>query len=373
MAAEQPRLRNLPPPSSKMLGEGTFGRVFDRGNGEVDKYFENLDYLIQEVIVTKYMNDSPYTIKFLRYNLRNLTMTTQKWEICLKDAMLKVIPYEKKYPVFHKLLKALSHLHRRLIIHSDFKPSNILLNVKGKDEIEVAIADMGLSSTTNYGKVLQTAPAYRPDIIRPITHHDMFGLAVSMTEFLADFDFKHRLTAERLRYHIHKNFSGEDNKTFREVLTSMCPDDPAEAITAAKALEVLFGETCDIGIPEVHDFPPRITDKRDLEYIKTTIVNSMKKARINRDLRCYYAFLIYANNPDNKLIKIDEFPLYIGVIIMIFSSMFGEAGYGINEVMISLKEFKFRKEHIYAALENFINDQNFINYIMMPDLRKADS
>src|SRR3989338_5936222 len=100
-------------------------------------------------------------------------METVRLDTSLSNVMERrtrpLFSFEQKKDIFRQLLIGLVHLHTRLIIHSDFKPSNIFVNKDGK----VCIGDMGLSSTTRYGKVEQTAPAYSHRIVIPITLHDM--------------------------------------------------------------------------------------------------------------------------------------------------------------------------------------------------------
>lgn len=47
--------------------------------------------------------------------------------------------------ILFKTLKGLKYLHDRNIIHRDIKPHNILLNYKNHEELELKIADFGLS------------------------------------------------------------------------------------------------------------------------------------------------------------------------------------------------------------------------------------
>jgi hypothetical protein len=350
---------------SNKLGEGTFGKVIAR-NGRAVKYFKRLDHLIQEVIMTLYMNDSPFTTQLLGYNFENLTMETALWETNLREAMLNFsFDFEEKKKIFRGLLIGLNHMHSRRVIHSDFKPSNVLINTKNDD---VCIADMGLTSTTKYAKVRQTAPAYRPDVAIPMISHDMFGMAVSMTEFFGNFKLKKRVDAPRLREHIKRRIT---DPTIRKVLTMMSPDNPLDSITARDALREVFREVNEIPVPAVKSFDSRIRVD-DAKFVQETIRQIMRETGINRDARCYYGFLTYVNNPDNPPVEPIQYPLYIAVMIMIFSATFGRHGFGLREVQISLGNFNYSLRDIYKALYNIIQDKNYINFIMMPDLKSSD-
>ena len=355
----------------KILGEGTFGLV-KNVDGKARKTFTrgHLDEMIQEVVVTKYMNDSPYTVKMLDYSLELLTMDTQLWDTSLKDVMERrtrdMFTFEEKKSIFRQLLIGLTHLHTRLIIHSDFKPSNILINIK---EVKVCICDMGLSSTTKYAKVDQTARAYSHKVVVPYTVHDMFGLAMTMTEFLGDFKIVRSVSPTRLRYHIRQHIT---DPKIQEVLLAMSPNDPLKAITAKQALEKLFGKTdeAEIIIPEAKSFPSKI-DERDLSWIKKEFSDAMEMARINRDGRCFFAFFIYVNNPNNPHVPPEDYTLYMEAFMILFSSVFGEFGYGIEAAKMGLSNKRTERE-IYQALRNVLSDDNVINFIMMPDFRKPE-
>lgn len=356
-------------PQSRFLGKGTFGVVEIR-NGKAVKRFKRLEDLLQEIIVTKYMNDSKYTVKLLGYSLENLTMETELWDSSLKDIMEKqprdIFTYDQRKKIFQRLLIGLTHLHTRLIIHSDFKPSNIFVNIKTGD---VCIGDMGLSSTTKYAKVKQTAPAYSHKIVVPITLHDMFGLAMTMMEFLSNYKIRSRVTPERLRYHIKQKIPDLD---IQNILLAMCPNDPTKAITSRDALERLFGmvEDAEIHVPEARVFDSKILEE-DLEWVKSRFTKAMTKARINRDARCFFAFSLYVNNPDNPEVDAESYPLYMSAFMIIFAAVFGEFGFGLREAKMALSE-KYYDRSIYQALRNILSDTNVINFIMMPDLRKSE-
>ena len=167
---------------TQKLGAGTFGNVTGK-NGEANKKFKTLKHFIQEVVLTLYMKESRYILNLLKYDIGRLEMKTERWSCSLRDSYSKVKFSEKQREIiFIDMLKGLSHLHERQIVHSDFKPSNILVNIKTGRAI---ICDLGLSSVMMYAKKDQTAPAYRPKETKHTYGHDMFGLCLTSYELLS--------------------------------------------------------------------------------------------------------------------------------------------------------------------------------------------
>jgi calcium/calmodulin-dependent protein kinase I len=56
----------------------------------------------------------------------------------------------------HKIVTAIDYLHSIGIVHRDLKPENLLLKSKD-DDLDVAIADFGLSKIMGQARMMQTA------------------------------------------------------------------------------------------------------------------------------------------------------------------------------------------------------------------------
>lgn len=347
----------------KRLGKGTFGSVIVRG-GYAEKQFHKLSHLIQEVVMMIYMNDCESIIDIVGYDFRKQIITSELWPMSLSKGIEKYrLDFDQKMEIFRQILVGLCHLHNRHVVHSDLKPSNILFN---PETMKLVLGDLGLSSTVKYAKVRQTAPAYRHSIPIAVPTFDMFGLAVIMYDLLGKDSRKHRrLPASTLRSLISREIS--DPKV-RDVLLLMAPDNPRNAISAKKVLLNLFGQTVETKQHVVKVFPSRVSEADSL-FIKNRITQIMSEHEINRDARCYYSCMAYFNNPDNEVVPSLKYPLYMGVIMMIFSAVFGTPGFDIEKVAY-VTENSYSLSQIYQALNNVIKDRNFINFIMMPDFKK---
>jgi len=342
------------------LGRGTFGSVIAK-DGRAIKQFRQIDHLIQEVFMTLYMNDSPYTIKILGYKFETLTMETELWKTSLRTAIRKFeFSQEEKLRIFRELLCGMCHCQSRHVTHSDFKPSNILID---PSTAHVCIADFGLTSTHKYAKTAQTAPGYSPLV--PAAHgvHDMFGFVITMTELFGDIRFTERVTARKLRQIIDRNVG---DRHIAKVLKSMCPDVSENASTPSEILKTLFNETAALPLELPKTFKSTLSPEIH-KYLHDTIQFATNAAGIERGYRCYQCLVHYLDNPDNDKVDTYQYPLYIGVMMMIFSAIFGTPGFRINEVK-RLTKGRFSSADVYRVLYNLFRDTNMMKLAMMPSI-----
>jgi len=343
--------------SEHKLGSGTFGDVVAKG-GYARKYFDKLEYLIQEVLVTLYMNDSPYTVNLVSYNFENLYLETEMWDMDLRKAIGDYnFSLEEKLLIFKQVLLGLSHLNSRGITHSDLKPSNILINIK---DVKVCLADLGLSSTHKHAKKRQTAPAYCPDIILSNGLHDMFGAAVTMTELFADIRPQSRCRPSGIRSLLKR----VPDKKVSNVIAKMCPDDASKAISPQEAYAALFEEAPAFPMPSFVAHTGSLSPKA-LQWLQKHVEYVTTKAGIDRSYRCYMSLVIYLENPANPPVPSSDYPLYIGVMCMIFSAAFGLSGFGVTQAR-GVTSNKASQVDVYVALYNIFRDMNVVRFIMQP-------
>lgn len=147
----------------KIIGAGTFGKVFLAKLNKSNKYFaikrmekrllkENrqLDNIYNEASILKETHSSPFIVKYM-----NLIETD--FDIFLIMEYIKggeLFYYMKKYGKFPpeavlffscEVLMAIKYLHDRNIIYRDLKPENILINRDG----HMKLADFGFATRMN--------------------------------------------------------------------------------------------------------------------------------------------------------------------------------------------------------------------------------
>lgn len=340
------------------VGKGTFGEVIAK-DGKAIKKFKRLDHLIQEAFITLYMNDSPYTIKILGYRFETRTMDSELWKTDLRTAIRRLdFTDDEKMKIFRELLCGMCHLQSRHVTHSDFKPSNILINT---DKCDVCIADFGLSSIHKYAKTSQTAPGYRSMEHAAEGTHDMFGLAVSMAELFGTVRLTERLTARELRRKIRNNVR---DKKIARALERMCPDNPADAWQPSEVLKDIYNESAELPFEAPKSFVTTLTPEIHT-YLHDSIEHATNAAGIERGYRCYQCLVHYLDNPENEKVSSYMYPLYIGVMMMIFSAVFGTPGFAIPQVMKLTKD-RHTKAEVYRVLYNLFRDTNMMRLAMMP-------
>jgi serine/threonine protein kinase len=342
-----------------MIGKGTFGEVY-KVNGNAVKHFKRPHHFLQEIVVTKYLSPSNYVVNCVSYDIDKLEMTMELYDTSLRSAMVDYeLNEDHKRKIFHDILYGVCNMHTMEIIHCDLKHSNILVNMS---PVRAVICDLGLSSSTMYGKVHQTAPGYRlPDDM--VSHknghyHDRFSLAICGYELFGDVRIKKRMTPLELEACI----LGNDRipKDISEVLIEFTKEHSTICPSVRSALIRLYNVDAVMAIPSVSLYPntlPPGDDRRLYNMIKS--MNKTKK--INRAKRVYYV-LKNMFNDRRRNVQPEEYPLYVISMFMIMSSLFGPSGFGYHSVPSN----RWSMQDIHRTLKEIIDDQVAINYIMQP-------
>ena len=166
----------------KYIGSGSFGVVWKASRKENDddivalKISRKDELSDREVRMLKAVGDHPYIVKlysaFEFDEGRRIVMAMNLMETNLFDYRRafsdKIVPDREAKEMTRQLLKALVHLEKVNVVHTDIKPENILVDRQSDDSIVLQLADFGSASNVNandlckYGKT----PAYRsPEIL----------------------------------------------------------------------------------------------------------------------------------------------------------------------------------------------------------------
>lgn len=370
--------------NKQSLGSGTFGDV-KVVNGNAEKSFYRINHLLQEYVTTKYLQDSPYIIELVGYDLEKLVMRSRVYSMSLKDALENQnIKFEfvHYFQIFTECLIGLDHMHSRNITHADFKPSNILLNL---DPLEVRICDLGLSSTIGYSRINQTAKVYRPpdEFIGKgnETLHDLYCAAVIGIEMFGYITIVSQIHPNKLPYIV------DDAKI------DQIPHRKAPRVAAAIKL---LG-TLDINVNSAHNalrkmgvksqplhFHPipslnNFLDERDISTIREWMKNlsqktwpliskegkfvrTQKLSRVSKGLEMIYRRLTCKTCP--PVDRSDHY-LYTIAAALILASLFGCSAFSKGEAMEELAYYgRWNYRSLLSAVSSYINCMDILNFIM---------
>lgn len=149
----------------------------------------NLDYNEKgDKLITYQQKEN--TITNLQYDVY-MYLQMELMELSLK-AYLKKDDYSKK-GLIQQIIRGVSYLHSKNIVHCDLKPDNILINYR--DGLEVKIADFGLASIIGisnknyqyYGCPLYKAPEMDLENYSPHYSSDVYSLGIIFYEIMENF------------------------------------------------------------------------------------------------------------------------------------------------------------------------------------------
>lgn len=330
----------------------------------------DLNFLVHEAMITLYFKESPYIVNICGINLNESIIKTQRWDCSLRMAYSFATWTEKeKFSIFRDILYALSHMQSRGIIHADIKSSNILYDSVEKS---ACVCDLGLSSIGKYAKFafrcFEYSSASDPDHKNreSVVGRDMFALCVTMSEFFCGIKPEHKKqrTSSELRNLITE--SQGLNKTIRDGLLMMIPDDMSKAPTAVEVLKFVFGETKQLPLPKIVTHKNTIIEKADLEWIKERIMSFAQRYAIKRGNRCFNALVSFINKPREQKIEAKDYDVYIAAALFIYSSLFDMPKLYFNRAF-SFISSGASKETFTKVVTIMMTDREFIDFTLNPE------
>ncbi|XP_053205667.1 cyclin-dependent kinase 16-like isoform X2 [Panonychus citri] len=188
------------------LGEGTYATVY-KGQSRLNKSLVALKEIrfaheegtpctaIREVSLLRGLkHNNIVTLHDIIHTDKTLTLVFEYLEQDLRQYMNNCANLLSKNNVkifLFQLLRGLSYIHHRQILHRDLKPQNLLINEKG----ELKLADFGLARaksvpTKTYSNEVVTLWYRPPDVLLGSTHYttsiDMWGVGCIFHEMVTD-------------------------------------------------------------------------------------------------------------------------------------------------------------------------------------------
>jgi len=340
--------------NKELLGKGAYGQVLIK-NGNACKKFKYLSHLIQEYTALNYLRDCQNVVNIKGVSFEDLELYMDLYDCNLREWLIKYKNPTDIMKIIHDILLGLIELHDRSMAHGDLKPTNILIKL---NPLKAVLGDCGFSSIAKYSKVDRTAPLYQEQDITFASTHDMYSLGICLIELLCNFKIKQKPTYHQLKIITEEKISNNDH---RKIIANLVNEDKSKRYTSRELFSLLFNES------------PKKWIKRDVlggvsiseenrNFIKKLFSHTCHEFNIHRGFRGYKALLIYL---DNHRIDPKEYKLYIGVTLMILSSLFGESGFR-EDAIIELCPNKYNKNDIYKVLKNILSNDLFVNGILCP-------
>lgn len=357
------------------LGEGGFGTVYSK-DGVAIKKFKKLSHLVQEVCVTVHMRDSEYTLKILKCDFSDLSMTSELWHSSLSHAMAThhfTLP--EKMSIFKNILLGLRYVHNvRYMIHADIRSANILVD---KTYSRAIIADFGLASIDDCAKVKQTAKFFQPPRIVNEISHDMYGLAVTMLELFGGVTIFSRLTPSILKKLIMERVRPSN---VRNAIITMIPDSHSKCSNVDDILLSLFNIERVVIPNRVYFTRNKLSDlvtshiastveKLGSNFIVDMAGHAFKKTEygsIKKKGRCVECIIFFLNRYHRRKaadLTVENTNFTIKCMLFIFSSIFGSRGYSENNV---IKGTSKTLKDVQKRLADIIRDSALIDLIFAP-------
>lgn len=347
------------------LGEGTFGYVRRCGNVAI-KTFSEGHHMIQELILTKYLDKSPMIVSCVGYDFKTFEMKMELCETSLKDALdpkkgNRKFTFDEKMKIFTDVVHGLNHIHSRDIVHADLKPSNILLNF---NPLSAKICDLGLSSTNGYGKVRQTGKVYRmPDEIideKNGFRHDIYSCTLFTIEMFAGLRFETQIYPQRLAEIVSEFITPIDAKLSK--VLKRCALEGGVKYMAYNILLDMTGVAPSFGFDVIPIIENRLSSD-DVEYIRSTMMSVGAKVNARRLRRGVTSIIDILNILGNRVVQ-NRFKLYTVAMIMILCAVFGERSLHETGALQLLGE-RYSRSDLYTAVSNIIDCNDGINLLML--------
>ncbi len=340
-------------PTSSTLGEGTYGMVKRSGNTAV-KHFAKLPHLIQEYAAGAYLNNCPYTVNVLGFDLENLTLTMELYDGSLKDWLASPRSFRQKLIMFRQILKGLVWMHDLGLVHGDLKPGNCVANWSSNGDLKkVVIADLGFVAPELFAKAERTAPVYREKVVERDYQHDIYSLGVIGLEVFGNVKVTKQFSSRKLIHNVNKRV---ENQLLRELISQMLDEDREERPTARYILYHLFNIR-----PEIHYYPESHytstggldrKDKYELEDIFRYYGgqgNTIRRAKIG-----YYICRIYLAKKNIDLCKSKT---YAGAILVILAAIFSKSKFTVKD---AARLGNTSEDAVYRALYGLLNDDEVL-------------
>lgn len=165
------------------VGSGAHGQVYVKSHSAIKTNMETKQ-VIREVAIMKRCRGIKNVVTMKSFSVAKGQITMDRYEQNLNDWARTKPSKVDIITVLEQLFYGLYDIHKLNIVHSDIKPTNILIRTK---PLSVAIGDFGNSSLVGYSRSDKTSPFYRDPLQSKTKAHDIYSLGVCIKKDILPF------------------------------------------------------------------------------------------------------------------------------------------------------------------------------------------
>jgi serine/threonine protein kinase len=244
-----------------IVGSGTYGQVSRYGDYAYKK-FKNIRSCIREYIAGNYLSNCPHIVQYLDIDIKNITIKMTCYDMDLQEYLNNYATKGDYSILARDILEGLIHIHDLGLVHSDFKPNNIMVKTK---PLNAFIGDLGFTNVQGLSKPHLTARNYRDPSQHDSWTHDIYSLGITFIEMFGNIKFESPLDC----YEEYCNVINERIKSrrIRKLIRLMIHPDHEKRPTSRHIYKLLFNKDC----PSTYKC--HIHRKDSINYMKKCVVN----------------------------------------------------------------------------------------------------
>lgn len=333
---------------SNYLGKGAYGTV----RKVAQKEFTEIPFIIQEYVCLRYLRECEHVVSVLGVDLNSMVITTELHDSSLAQR-IKTLTTNERNQVAFQILKGLTELHDRDMVHADLKPGNMLVSGKG-DEIKLVICDLGFTSITKYAKIRFTTSSHKDPNEFPDKAFDLYSLGVCLVELFSG-QINKSPTCDHLIKSIYK-----EHERWKPIISALLSKDRSSRPSTREILSIIYNhkpKSFEVN-PDVEEAIYNVMDTKLVkEYLKTLILKKdgkVIKTGMNRTFKLLQALCEFLIRKD----QYHNFKRYTLMGSVICCCMFMES-YWISTVDVESLD-----SEDLAIITELITDDIFVGILM---------